>query len=510
MSTASIERLRPRISLNGLAKIALSELASLVGLKSGNSPEKKGSQGIYWQRLPSRGCSLLFLILFGLGACSKPMNPVSNANVDYWTCAMHPSVRSQNSGKCPLCGMDLIPIMSQNRVPSAAASNSRSSGDHLVPGQLEGGKKRSAKADKVNNSEPRQFFVPIDRQQQFGVRYTEVRRRQMRLRIRSFGTLDVDRAQIFECVAHVDGYIDELQVTSPGERVTAGQPLMAIYTPDLRSSEQELASLLKVEESGNVPAASMTQLIDSARRRLRRMDVSADQISELERTKQPTDLLLVRSPCDGIVSEAPLTVGLNVKHGDKLMGLLNLSRLWLWVNFYEDEVNLVKEGELMTVVFPALANRSFEGKISVITATIDPVKRTTLVRIDIQNPDGQLRPGMSANVTTEIDTGEGLTIPFESVLPTGSQTLVFVQRGLGKLEPRLIRVGRQFVECADENEERCYQVIDGLREGERVVSGGNFLIDAEAQVQGALRNFQEEEQAPGTIGSDSSGPIGGK
>jgi membrane fusion protein, copper/silver efflux system len=509
MRTGPIERRRPGISLNRPAKIALSELGALVGPELGNNPEKKGNQGIHRLRLSLEGCSLLILILVGLGACSKPVAPIGSAKVDYWTCAMHPSVRSENSGKCPICGMDLIPVMSQSREPSGSASNSRSSGDRLVLSQLESSKKRSAQADDVDNSKPRQFFVPVESQQQFGVSYTEVRRRQMRLRIRSFGTLDVDQAEIFECVSHVDGYIEELQVTSPGERVTVGQPLMAIYTPDLRSSEQELASLLKVEESGNVPAESMTQLIDSARRRLRRMDVSENQISELERTKQPTDLLLVRSPCDGIVSEAPLKVGLSVKHGDKLIGLFNLSRLWLWVNFYEDEVNLLKEGELMTMVFPALANRSFEGKISVITATIDPVKRTTLVRIDIPNPDDQLRPGMSANVTTEIDAGEGLTIPFESVLPAGSQMLVFVQRGLGKLEPRLIRVGRQSVECADENGERYYQVIGGLQEGERIVSGGNFLIDAEAQVQGALRNFQEE-QAPGSIGSDSSGQIGEK
>ena len=335
--TAPSERLRQGLSLNRLAKIALSALGALIGPASGNNPEKKGSQGIYRQHLALEDCGLLILILFGLGACSKPMDPV---------------------------------------------------------------------ADHVDNSKPRQFFVPVERQQQFGVTYTEARRRQMRLRIRSFGTLDVDQAQIFECVAHMDGYIDELQVGSPGERVTVGQPLMTIYTPTLRSSEQEYASLLKVQESGNVPPDSLTQLIDSNRRRLQRMGVSPEQISELERTKQPTDLLLVRSPCDGIVSEAPMAVGLSVKPGDKLIGLLNLSRLWLWVSFYEDEVNLLKEGEPMTVVFPALANRSFKGKISVITATIDPVKRTTLVRIDIPNPDGQLRPGMSANVTTDIDAGE--------------------------------------------------------------------------------------------------------
>jgi membrane fusion protein, copper/silver efflux system len=455
-----IERLRPGITRNRLARIVLSEMEALIGPDAGNAPKQKRAN-FHWQRLSPAGCSLIVLILVGLGACSKP------------------------------------------------AIIGRPSGDHLATGQQEGSKETSAEMDNIDNAKPRQFFVPIERQQQFGVTYTEARRRQMRLRIRSGGSLEVDQAQIFECVAHVDGYIDELQVTSPGERVTVGQPLMAIYTPDLRSAEQQLASLLKVEESGNVPAASLTQLIDSARLRLRRMDVSANQISELERTKQPTDLLLVCSPCDGIVSESPMTVGRSVKHGDKLMVLLNLSSVWLWVNFYEDEVNFLKEGEPMTVDFPSLANRSFAGKVGVITPTIDSVKRTSLVRIDIPNPDGQLRPGMSANVTTDIDAGEGLTIPFESVLPTGSQRLVFVQRGLGKLEPRLVRLRRQSVECADENEERYYQVIGGLQEGERIVSGGNFLINAEAQVQGALRNFGEEK-ARGSVDSNGSGPIGEK
>jgi Cu(I)/Ag(I) efflux system membrane fusion protein len=464
---------------------------------------------IHWQRLPLAGFSLLNLLLVGLGACSKPVTPVDSAGIDCWTCAMHPAVRSQKSGKCPICGMDLTPVASQTPDSSWSAVTCPPLADHLAPDQEEGSKEISAKKDNIDNSKARQFFVPTERQQQFGVSYTEVRRRQMRLRVRSVGTLGVDQAQIFQCVAHMDGYIAELQVASPGQRVTVGQLLMTINTPDLRPAEQQFLSLLKVQESGNVPTGSITQLVDSARRRLRRMDVSPDQVSELERTQQPTDLLLVRSPCDGTVSQAPMTVGLSVKPGDQLMVLLNLSRLWLWANFYEDEVNLLKEGGLMTVVFPGLPNRSYQGKISVITPTVDPVKRTSLVRIDIPNPDGQLRPGMYANVNADIDAGEQLTIPFASVLPTGSKMLVFVDGGLGNLEPRLVRVGRQLVESADENEERYYQIVSGLQEGERIVSGGNFLIDAEAQVQGALRNF-EEEKAPGSMGSASPGPTGQK
>jgi RND family efflux transporter MFP subunit len=458
------------------------------------------------QCLPSAGCSLLILMLVGLGACSKPASRIDSANDDYWTCAMHPSVRSENFGQCPICGMDLIPVTSQTLESSGSSLTSRSSGDHLATGHQEDSSKTSAKDDNIDNFKPREVFVPMQRQQQFGVTCTEARRRHMRLRFRSVGTLEVDQSQIFECVAHVDGYIDQLQVASSGERVIVGQPLMTINTPDLRSAEQELISLLRVQASGNAPQAALIQLIDSARRRLQRMNVAPDQISELERTQRPTDLLLVRSPCDGIVSQASMRVGLSVKHGDKLMLLLNLSRLWLWASFYENEVDLLKEGELMTAVFPALANRSFEGKISVITPTIDPVKRTTLARIDIENPEGQLRPGMNANVIADIDGGEVLSIPFDSVLPVGSQMLVFADVGFGKLEPRLIHVGRQFVDPADDNEERYYQIIGGLQEGERIVLTGNFLIEAEAQIQGVLKNFGAEK-VPGSIGSGSSGPI---
>ena len=114
------------------------------------------------------------------------------------------------------------------------------------------------------------------------------------------------------------------------------------------------------------------------------------------------------------------------------MTLLNLSRMWLWATFYENEIGLLREGQPVRVALPALPNRSFEGKIVVISPTIDPVKRTAMVRIDIPNPEGELRPGMYANVVVEIDAGEVLAIPFESVLPTGSQMLVFVDTGIRK------------------------------------------------------------------------------
>jgi RND family efflux transporter MFP subunit len=407
--------------------------------------------------------SSLMLIVVGLAACSKPASQSAAAavDVDYWTCAMHPSVHSEGPGKCPICGMTMVPV-------------------------------RKQKGDNVDQSEPAVFAVPVQRQQQIGVTYTEARKRPTWIEIRSVGTLEVDQSQVFVCVTGVDGYVEELRVNSPGERVTTGEPLMVIHSPDLRSPQQELINLLKVQENGSVPPASMDQLIDFARRRLQLLHVGQKEIAELERTHQPTDHLLIRSAIDGIVSDAPMKIGMSVKRGDELMRVMNLSRLWLWANFYENEIGLLKEGEPVTVTLSGVPGRAIEGKISAISPTIDPVKRTSLVRIDIPNPDGQLRPGMFADVVAKIDAGKWLTVPVNSVLPLGSRMLVFLDKGAGILQPRFIQIGRQVSGSDDPNQERYYQVTGGLQEGERIVSSANFLIDAEAQIQGAVRDFGEE------------------
>jgi Cu(I)/Ag(I) efflux system membrane fusion protein len=406
---------------------------------------------------------LLFAsLLVMLTACSKSPKPLAMAEVDYWTCTMHPSVHSEGPGKCPICGMDLVPVTLRNNQESAKPSG---------------------------------FIVPVQRQQQIGVTYAEAKRRHMRFEIRSVGTLEVDQAKIFECASRVDGYVEELQVTSPGQGVAVGQPLMTIYSADLRAPQQELVNLFKVQANGSVTPGSMDQLIAAARRRLQYLDVGSTEISELERTGLPTDRLVLRSRFDGVVSEAPMKVGMSVRRGDKLMAIVDLSGMWLWANFYENEVGLLRVGQSVSVTLPAFPTRSFAGKIAVIGPTIDPVKRTAMARIDIANPERELRPGMYANVVAEIDAGEGLTIPFDAVLPTGLRMLAFVDKGSGKLEPRFIQVGRPFVDLTDPNQERYYQVTGGLQEGEHIVSSANFLIDAEAQVQGALKDFGSEPMA---------------
>ena len=405
--------------------------------------------------LKSARLLILLLVAFS-GACSKSPDKRVAANIDYWTCAMHPSVHSESPGICPICGMELVPIW----------------------------------RERAENIKPGEFLVPPGRQQQIGVTYAEVRRGRVHFDIRSLGTLDADQARVFECVSRVEGYVEAMDVTSPGQRVGIGQPLMKLYSPDLRGPEQELLNLLKAQSAASGAPATIDLLLKAARHRLQLLNVDPIEISEIERTGQLDDTLVFRSAFEGVVSEVPVKVGRGVKPGDKLMSLVNLSELWLWVSFYENEVGLLKEGQQVKVTLPAVQNQSFDGKIAVISPTIDPVKRTAMVRVDLPNPEGQLRPGMYANVLTQIDAGESLIIPADAVLPTGERMLVFVGKEEGRLEPRFIQVGRVFTDLEGSNQKRYYQVISGLAEGERIVSSGNFLIDSEARIQGALRDFK--------------------
>ena len=319
----------------------------------------------------------------------------------------------------------------------------------------------------------------------------------MRLEVRSVGTLELDQARIFEYVAPAEEYVRELKATSPGDRVSAGDALLILYDPALRQAELQLASLLQARVAGT--QASLDQQVDAARHRLKSWNVGQNELDELERTRQPSDQLILRSPFDGIIEQMQAKIGQNVQPGDKLLRVVDLSKLWLWADFYENEIGLLKEGQRMQVTLPAFPDQPFEGTVRVISPSVDPIKHTVRVRIDLPNPADRLRPGMYANVATEIDCGEGLTVPVEAVLPTGSRMLVFLDRGAGRLEPRFIQVGRQFADReSNGQEEYYYEVLGGLQEGDRIVSSANFLIDAESQIRGAVKGW---ESGPGLDGA---------
>jgi Cu(I)/Ag(I) efflux system membrane fusion protein len=268
-------------------------------------------------------------------------------------------------------------------------------------------------------------------------------------------------------------------VTSPGEEISQGQPLMTIYSPDLFTAERELVSL--VENGGN------EQLIEGARQRLEQWNVTAEQIAELERTRKPSQILTLCSPFKGVVRQGPPEQGRKVMAGDPLLTVADLSVVWVWAAFYEEDVSALEKGQNVSLTARSQPGEVFEGRVGVIDPFLDESTRTTRVRIDVPNADLKLRPGMYANVELAADMGVGLTIPVSAVMPTGERSLVFVDKGEGRLEPRYIGLGGTF-------DDR-YEVKNGLREGERVVASANFLIDAESQVEGAVKSFDGTEDA---------------
>jgi membrane fusion protein, copper/silver efflux system len=445
--------------------------------------------------------TLAALIALVISACSKPENSkqATKDNVDHWTCTMHPSVHSKTPGKCPICSMDLVPVMKKvsNDNSGGMTKNDNSGGTMKSGSDPMGGMQMPS----PNQGAPKstEFTVTVERQQQIGVTYATVAKRPIELSIRSVGVLESDSSKMFDYVARVDGYVQELKVNSPGQQVSQGEPLLTIYSPDLRSTEQELVNLLNGRGSND-------QLIEATKRRLKLWNVSDQEIAELEASRKPSDQLMLRSPFDGVVGEVTARSGMSVKMGDKLATVLDLSTLWIWAEFYENEVSLLKPGQTIDVNLPAFPNQTFKGQIAVINPVIDPAKRTARVRIDIPNTRGQLRPGMYANVEVKIDDGEGLTIPVQAALPTGERMLVFLDRGQGKLLPRYVQVGRSFTTFDGQQEESYYQVLNGVKEGDRIVDSANFLIDAESQVQGALKDWEGEQQPSATPGVNQISP----
>jgi RND family efflux transporter MFP subunit len=457
----------------------------------------------------------VMLTLLGTASCSKGPAGKKASNVDYWTCTMHPSVHSKDPGKCPICSMDLVPVMKKGGAKAKVSASSPKpegmkdmqgmkaseegakrggemkgmSGMPGMPGMP--GMKEGAETKAPQTSE---FVVPVERQQQIGVRYANVERKPLRHTIRSVGMIVPDKGRNWQFVSRVDGYVQKLNVTSPGEIVEKDAPLLAIYSPDLLTSEREFVELLRMRDEAKTKDARETplRLIESAKRRLQLWNVMPEQVGELERTRKASDTLTLLSPFRGVVQSVPVEQGKSVRVGDMLVEVADLSLVWVWAEFYENELSMLQAGEKIAVTAKSYPGQNFDGTISLINPFIDETKRTAKVRIDIPNADFKLRPGMYVNAELAMDMGEALTVPVSAIMPTGERNVVFIDKGEGKLEPRIVQLGAKYGDI--------YEVQSGLQEGERVVASANFLIDAESKVQGALREFGEGDKATGRPG----------
>ncbi|HEY3916122.1 MAG TPA: efflux RND transporter periplasmic adaptor subunit [Verrucomicrobiae bacterium] len=453
----------------------------------------------------------LLLIITGLFAvsCSKKQSTTTPDNVDYYTCTMHPSVHSKTPGKCPICGMDLVPVYK-----TSGATNAPSTEDTNQTAATETGEKKVKFYQSTMNpketspvpakdsmgmemepvyeeagapeNQPGEFTVPLERQQQIGVTYAIVKKQPLEFSIRAVGTVMADKQRQWDYVSRVDGYVQKLFVFSPGEVIEKNSPLLTIYSPDLLTTENEFLDLLRARDraqtnSDSALSESTDNLVESAKERLRLWNLADSQIATLEKTRKLVENLTLESPFRGIVQTLDASQGAKVMDGENLVSVADLSVVWVWAQFYQDELPLLKDGLPVSISADSLPGQKFDGKISVIDPFVNDELRAARVRIDVENPDFKLWPGDYVNVELKIDEGEQLAVPVNAVLPTGRHNIVFVDKGGGKLEPRFIQLGRQFGDF--------YEVKSGLNEGERIVDSANFLIDAESQIQGALKSW---------------------
>jgi Cu(I)/Ag(I) efflux system membrane fusion protein len=429
----------------------------------------------------------LFAVALLSASCKKGGADAKPADVDYYTCTMHPSVKLQDpKAKCPICSMDLTAVAKKGAGTAGPMSEHEAHAGHgaQAPGMpVEPG---TNAPDTVRPDAPTEFTVPIERQQQIGVTYGAVSNRPLALSIRAVGTVAYDKQRHWDYVSRVDGYIQKLFVFSRGELVEKDAPLLTIYSPDLLTTQNEFVDVLKSRDEAKAKDSqsileSTDRLVESVKQRLRLWNISAGQIAELEKTRKPQELLTLFTPFKGVVQDLQIDQGRRVIAGDHLVDIADLSVVWVWAHFYENESAILKKGQPVTLTTSAHPGDKFPGKISLVDPFINDASRTTRVRIDVENPDLKLRPEMYVDVELKLDMGEGLAVPVPAVLPTGQRSIVFVDKGEGKLEPRFVELGRKFGDV--------YEIRSGLKEGERVVTSANFLIDAEAKVQGALKSW---------------------
>lgn len=422
---------------------------------------------------------LLSLVALVLAAgCKKGEAGGKHVDVDCYTCPMHPSVKLQDpKARCPICGMAVVPATKRASVAGPERESMETAHVHNTS---------HSDASSTNApGAPTPFTVPVERQQQIGVTYANVEKRPFSLTIRAVGTVAYDRQHRWDYVSRVDGYVQKLFVFSRGEAVEKDAPLLTLYSPDLLTTQNEFLDVLRTRDGAingdKVVLESMQSLVDAGKQRLRLWNISDDQIAELEKTRKAQETLTLKSPFKGIVQEMRVDQGRRVMTGEQLIEIADLSTVWVWAQFYQNEIALLKKDLPVIITTTAYPGETFRSKISVIDPFINDATRTARVRIDVENPDFKLRPDMYVNAELKLEMGEGLAVPVTAILPTGLRNVAFVDKGDGKLEPRFIEIGRKYGDF--------YELKSGLAEGERVVNSANFLIDAEAKVQGALKSW---------------------
>jgi len=383
----------------------------------------------------------LILVILGLPAMSadkkNTFTPASHeghghsSEIDYYTCSMHPSVKSDKPGSCPICSMDLIPVA------------------------------------KSTGSEPG-IVIDALRRQTIGVKTETVSQKPLDVTIRAVGKINYNESRLRDVNLKIEGWVEKLHASKTGQWVQKGSPLFEIYSPILYSTQSEMLSLL--EQSDNT-------LAENSKSRLKLWGITDNQIQKMITSGKVPQRTPFLSPVSGYIVEKNIVEGAHIKSGEKIFQIADVSSLWVEANVLENELPLIKKGTPVSITLPQLPGKSHSGVISFIYPYMESKSGTGKIRIDLQNKKGSLKPGMYADVIIRLTSQSVLQVPVSAVVFTGPNRLVFVDRGQGKLVPKKVKLGKKGGGY--------YEVLEGLSEGDIVVTSGNFLVAAESRIQNA-------------------------
>jgi Cu(I)/Ag(I) efflux system membrane fusion protein len=367
-------------------------------------------------------------------------NTVEKKKETIWTCAMHPQIRMHEPGKCPICGMDLVPL---NEVDAAFDSSA--------------------------------VYLTEEAAQLANVQTSVVTVQNPVKEVRLYGKVQADERLMQSQVSHISGRIDKLLVNFTGEYVQKGQSIAVVYSPEIITAEQELLEAAKAKKD-------QPEIYEAAKERLHHWRLSESQINEVENTGKIQNSVEILADLSGIITARRVNNGDHISEGTVLFDIADLSKVWVQFDAYESDLPFLRKGDNIEYTVQALPGVKFSANIDFIDPVIDPLNRVAKVRIEVSNASGRLKPEMFVTgiVKARLDEYKNmLVIPKSAVLWTGTRSVVYVkQTGAGEPAFKMREVGLGPMLG------NSYVITDGLSEGEEIVTQGAFSVDAAAQLDG--------------------------
>jgi len=423
-----------------------------------------------------------------------------------YTCGMHPMIITDKPGTCPICGMELTPLKVGTGGGDGAA---KPEGERKIrywvapmdPTYIRDEPGKSPMGmDLVpvyEDQAPGGSTISIDpvTSQNMGVRTAKAKRMDLARTIRTVGLIAYPEPQQYVINTKIGGWVEKLYVNENGQLVKQGEKLLEIYSPELVSAQEEYLLALKNHDAlAKSPfpqiAESGRQLLEASRRRLQLWDISDRQIERLERTRQVEKRLTLYAHQSGIVSMKMVQEGQFVQSGMQLMTISDISRVWVQGDIYEYELPWVKVGQPAEIVLPFVGRKKVAATLDYLYPYVEPKTRTVKARFVLDNPDYELKPDMYVNIHLKTSpVKDALTVPAEAVLHSGEKETVFIALGDGKFEPRQVKTGLQ-------DDQGNLQIVQGLLDGDTVVTSAQFLLDSESKLREAIAKMLEPKPAP--------------